>query len=385
MIAAALNAGRYPRQPIVVVTSGFPRISETFALNELLALHRAGLLAAIVATKRGDDSLVQPDWLELAPLLTVLPAGNTDQQAVVLTGLIRGLIEAGLAVGGVHGYFAHRPAEVADAAAAACGLPFSFSVHSLDVRKVSTAQLQRRSAQATVVVTCNTDTADVLTGAGVTAVLIPHGVDVARFRPGPAPTTPRSTVMRLLAVGRLVEKKGLATLLDALADVAGHTLTIVGDGPERVALTERIERLGLADRVTLAGRCTHAELPDHYRAADVVVVPSIVDRTGDRDGLPNVVLEAMASGCPIIASDVAAIASAIRPDAAEPSGVLVPPGDAHALAGVIADLAEHPARRAALGAAARRLAEREFDLCRCAIQFCEHVTGLASHVGADHG
>ena len=117
----------------------------------------------------------------------------------------------------------------------------------------------------------------------------------------------------------------------------------------------------LADRVELVGRCTHATLPDYYAGADVVVVPSVVDSTGDRDGLPNVVLESMASQRPVVASAVAAIPAAVRDGV---TGTLVPPRDPDALAGALAALIDSPARRAELGRAARLTAETEFGLGR---------------------
>jgi glycosyltransferase involved in cell wall biosynthesis len=124
----------------------------------------------------------------------------------------------------------------------------------------------------------------------------------------------------------------------------------------------------LADRVELVGRCTHATLPAYYAAADVVVVPSVVDSAGDRDGLPNVVLESMASQRPVVASAVAAIPAAVRDGV---TGTLVPPGDPAALAGALAALIDSPARRVELGRAARLRAETEFGLSHRTEEFCQ--------------
>jgi glycosyltransferase involved in cell wall biosynthesis len=207
---------------------------------------------------------------------------------------------------------------------------------------------------------------------------VPHGVDLDRFAPAATVAAPAPHV-RLLAVGRLVEKKGFSTLLEALALLADIDLdlTIVGDGPDRAALESQIARLGLGNRVTLRGRATHAELPGSYCDAEVVVVPSVVDSRGDRDGLPNVVLEAMACGRPIVASDVAAIASAIT---SEVDGVLVAPADAGALADAIRAVASDPLRRDALGAAARHTAEQRFELDRCSRRFSELLTDAYASV-----
>jgi glycosyltransferase involved in cell wall biosynthesis len=171
----------------------------------------------------------------------------------------------------------------------------------------------------------------------------------------------------LLAVGRMVEKKGFTVLLDAMTRLPRVRLKIVGDGVLRADLRAQIDRLDLGDRVQLLGRQTHATLPRLYQQADVVVVPSVVDRAGDRDGLPNVVLEAMASQRPVIASDVAAISTAVHHGV---TGMLVKPGDPVGLADAIAALARDSAQRAAMGAAGRRVAEVEFALDRCAARFC---------------
>lgn len=385
------GAATVPR--VAVVVSGWPRISETFALNELIALHRAGMLAAVVATKPGDAALVQPGLDEIAHLVTVLPAGSDTEPLDAQVGAVLDVLASLPApVDAVHGYFAHRPAELAHAVARQLGASFGFSVHALDLRKVEPDVLRARAGDAALVLTCNADALAGLNAAGVPATLLPHGVDITRFTPLEADDAPRTGRFHLLAVGRLVEKKGFTTLLDAVAALAEADLdrevhlTIVGDGPDRAQLVERITSLGIADRVDLAGRATHADLPGRYRSADLVVVPSVVDRRGDRDGLPNVVLEAMASGRPIVASDVAAIASAIASaiDGTD-TGVLVPAGDPLALAAAIADLVRHPDRRARLGAGARRAAVERFDLDRCATRFCELLAAAyapATVVGA---
>jgi glycosyltransferase involved in cell wall biosynthesis len=372
-MAASSSAGHYrpaaAARParVLAVVSGWPRLSETFAQNELAALHRAGMLAGIVATKQGDPALVQPGLDELAPLVVHLPDGDADAQTDALVAHVRS-IEGG--VDAIHGYFAHRPAEIAAAAAGRLGLPFGFSVHALDLRKVEPDELRRRAAAAAVVVTCNTDAYAALDAEGVNAHLVPHGVDLDRFVPGPVV---HDATTHLLAVGRLVEKKGFPTLIDAMAQLAGGTttsfeLTIVGEGTDRTALEDRIAAHGITDVVHLPGRTTHDELPTLYRSADIVVAPSVVDSKGDRDGLPNVVLESMACGRPLVASDVAAIASAVEHDR---NGVLVPPGDATALADAIRGLAADRARRDRLGAAARATAEQRFELHHCGARFCE--------------
>jgi glycosyltransferase involved in cell wall biosynthesis len=349
------------RRDIVVVTSGFPRVSETFALSELLALDAQGLLGAVFATKPGDGQPAQPGVAQLPHRVQVLPPGSPAQQAAAMLARL-----GGRRVGGFHGYFAHQPAAVAAAAARASGRRFGFSVHALDARKVPARELTARARAASVVVACNHDVAEPVRQPGVPLRLIPHGVDLELFRPRAAHGSPP---LRLLAVGRLVPKKGLDVLVEAAKLLEFRfQLQIIGRGPQRERLEGAIRAAGLGDRVRLAGPVTHAELPDRYADSDVVVVPSVIDATGDRDGLPNVVLEAMASGRPVVASDVAAIGAAVAHPAERAAG---PPGDPGALAAALTELAGDPRLRAALGGAARRRVERDFDLERCTRRFGE--------------
>lgn len=357
-ISTSPKAGRAPR--IAMVLSGWPRISETFAINELLALRRAGMLAAVFATKAGDTRLCQPDWDVLDPLVEVLPDLDAGAQAAVVAGRVRG---AG--VSAVHGYFAHRPTTVAVAAAGHLGVPYGFSVHALDVRKIGAEQLRQRATNAAVVVACNREAAEAVRSAGTAPALVGHGVDLDRFSPSPPPDRP---FISLLAVGRLVEKKGFHDLVEALAlfDRPFH-LNVVGEGPEHPRLEQMIAVHGLGQRVTLLGRRTHAQLPALYAAADVVVVPSVVDRTGDRDGLPNVVLEAMASQRPVVASDLAAIPTAVREGV---NGLLVPPRQPGALADALTRLADDRRLRHRLGVRGRADVEGRFDVRRCGWELC---------------
>jgi glycosyltransferase involved in cell wall biosynthesis len=340
---------------IALITSGFPRISETFALNEFLALDRAGAVGAIFATKPGDGRPQHPDAEALTGRVELLPAGAPEVQArwVVArlgTGRIRG----------VHAYFAHTPAAVAERAADALRVPYSFSVHARDARKLPRAELRRRARRAACVIACNDDVAGELAATGARVELVPHGVDLERFAPAPPPG---GDPLRLLAVGRFVEKKGFEVLIEALGRLTvPFRLRIVGDGPLRARLEHAADMHGVADRIDFCGALTHQALPAAYAAADAVVVPSVQDAGGDRDGLPNVVLEAMACGRAVVASRVAAIPSAVSDG---DSGLLVAPGDATALGAALERLAAEPRLRSRLGDAGRARAERDYRLAAC--------------------
>lgn len=351
---------------IAVVMSGFPRRSETFALGELLALEERGVLEAVFATKPGEAGLTQPGCERLSGKLRVLPEGEPARQAAFVADCL-----AGRRVGGVHGYFAHTPAEVAARAAALLGVPYGFSTHARDARKVEPDVLAERACKAACVVACNTDVAEEILRGGGVVHLLPHGVDLRRFHPKPQRHTEE---LRLLSVGRLVEKKGFHVLLAAAARLDfPFRLRIVGDGPERERLSEMIETHGLSRSVTLEGALTHAELPDAYAAADAVVVPSVQDSSGDRDGLPNVVLEAMACARTVVASDISAVGCAVTDSE---TGLLVPPGDASALASALRRLAASPVLRERLGRSGRERVELDYEVGRCTERLYQLLTSV---------
>ncbi|HEX8830306.1 MAG TPA: glycosyltransferase family 4 protein, partial [Longimicrobium sp.] len=160
---------------------------------------------------------------------------------------------------------------------------------------------------------------------------------------------------------RLVERKGVHLLLDALATLAPERpviLRVVGDGPERPRLQEQAARLGLGGRVVFQGFVSQDELKARIAACDCFVLPAVVDAKGDTEGLGVVLLEAMTYGKPVIASAAGGIVDIVRD---EQNGYLVPPGDAGALAGAIRVCVENPERARALGAQGRLDVEKGFS------------------------
>jgi glycosyltransferase involved in cell wall biosynthesis len=143
-------------------------------------------------------------------------------------------------------------------------------------------------------------------------------------------------------------------------------LQIVGEGPEENRLMELVRAHGMESKVRFCGPKTHDDLPQLYAQTHILIAPSITDRNGDRDGLPNVILEAMACGRPVIGSAVAAIANAVIP---HETGLLTQPGDAPSLADAIKVLAAQPSLIQKLGAQAREFVQREYDIHRCTERF----------------
>lgn len=394
------------------LTKRFPRLSETFILDEILGLESLGVPLRLYAINHPHEPTVQPDVARVRSRVAYLHgvtgrrdslrnAGATAAAHLqLLVGRpgrylhalahvarvhhdwpsVRHFIEAGrLAVllerdgaRHLHAAFAHGPASVAYFVRLLTGLPYSFSGHAKDLYLSKPDRLARRVAAAEFVLVCSGTAADDLRAIAGPAAdrvrLAYHGVDTTRFQPVPeatppaAPADPTSASLRLLAVGRLVDKKGYPVLLDALARViaGGRHLScrVIGAGPQSAALIAQARRLGLQDSVEFLGARTQLEVAAAYHWADTFVQASIVLADGDRDGVPNSVLEAMASGLPVIASTVAGIPEAVVDGV---TGLLVAPGDAAALADGLNRLIDDPALRARLACGARAHVVERFD------------------------
>jgi glycosyltransferase involved in cell wall biosynthesis len=198
-----------------------------------------------------------------------------------------------------------------------------------------------------------------------------NGVDLGVFHPAPTPPSERM----VLHVGRLVEKKGTALLIDAFArlEAPGASLVIVGDGPLRGELERRAASLG--ERVRFLGHLAPDEIAALMRRAWLLAAPSLTARDGDAEGLPNVVVEAAASGLPVVASAHAGIPEAVEHEA---SGLVVPEGEVAPLAEALQALLASPDLQRAYALAARKLAEMRFD----SRQQAERLEGLYDSVVA---
>jgi glycosyltransferase involved in cell wall biosynthesis len=267
------------------------------------------------------------------------------------------------------------------AAAGAPGIPLVVSLHGSDVYVAETfapaAWAARRVfSHAAVVTACSADLGRRAVALGADAdhvEVIPYGVDVERF--GPRPSMRASQRARLdvtedallvFAAGRLVRKKGFEYLIDAvplLRTLRRAVVVIAGDGDLRDELAARARSAGAGDRVRFAGNLTQDEVAVHLAAADIVVVPSVRDDSGNVDGLPNVVLEALAAGAPLIATAAGGIGAVVED---RRSGILVPERDPNAIAAAISQLADDPSARTRLGEAGRLLVATRFGWDRVA-------------------
>jgi glycosyltransferase involved in cell wall biosynthesis len=404
------------------VLKGYPRLSETFIAQEILELERRGFVFDIWSLRRPTDRYRHPMHEEIAARLLYLPEYLKDDPRRVWRGLVHAvrhlafgptlraflrdlrrdpsasrLRRLGQAlvlareldpeIGHLHVHFLHTPGSVTRYAALLTGRSYSFSAHAKDIWTTPEWERAEKIADARWGVTCTADGWQELrrvTGpAGGKVELVYHGLDLARF-PAPPPRTrladgrdPTDPV-RLVAVGRAVTKKGFDTLLDALALLppALHwRLVHVGSGEKLAGLKQQAERLGLSARIEWRGSQAQKAVVEALREADVFVLPSQPGEDGDRDGLPNVLMEAATQALPALSTRFAGVPEFIDDDV---NGVLVPPGDAPALAQALAALIADPARRLRLGTAALARLKADFT-------FDAGIDRLQARLGASAG
>jgi len=390
---------------LIVLLKGYPRLSETFVAQELLSLEQAGFRLNIVAMRRPTDKAVHPVHERIAAPVAYLPEYLHDEPLRVLRALARarrlpGFSEAlrlfwadlkrditrnrirrfGQAAvlaaempadaARIYAHFIHTPGSVARYASHMTGLAWSCSAHAKDIWTTPDWDLAEKLADADFVVTCTEagrERLDALAPAGRVS-LVHHGIDVARFRPlanlgsdreGADPDKP----VRLLTVARAVEKKGLDVLVEALAQLPAElhwTWTHIGGG-ETAKLARLAAARGIGARCRFQGSKAQAEVMAAYGASDIFALPCRIAADGDRDGLPNVLMEAGGLGLALVSTPVAGVTELIADGV---TGVIVPPDDPAALAAVLERLARRPAERRALGRAASRKVAASFDHAR---------------------
>ena len=384
------------------VLKRYPRFSETFVVNEILAHEAAGQQIEIFALRPVEESHFQdflgqvqapvtrvrdhfsgPDavWSLIAEARARLPGGwealgrmggmeGRDVAQAILVALA--CRERGIAH--LHAHFGTVSTSVARLAAALAGIGYSFTAHAKDIYcDYETPQhldIKLRDA-AGVVTVSDYNIAHLRDRFGAVAdgvVRIYNGLDLARFAYAP----PRPEATDILAVGRLVEKKGFHILIEAirLLRASGRDVTcrIVGHGEEAGNLASQIEASGLAGSVTLLGPRSQGEVAREMRAAAVLACPCVVGSDGNRDGLPTVLLEAMALGLPCVATGVTGIPELVRDD---DSGLLVPEGDPEALAAALGRMLEDTHLRRRLSTSGRALIECDFDIAANAARLRE--------------
>jgi glycosyltransferase involved in cell wall biosynthesis len=391
---------------VAFLLKGYPRLSETFIAQEIRALEQRGLDIRIVSLRHPTDRAVHPVHREIKAPLLYLPEYLHQEPRRVLRAwrklrhhpryplLFRTfwadlrrdptrnrvrrfgqalVLAAELAPGveRLHAHFLHTPASVARYAALLLDLPWSGSAHAKDIWITPEWEKREKLASLDWLVTCTGQGRDhlaALAPRSTTVTLVHHGLDLQRF---PVPVTRlddrrdgRDTAqpVRLLSVGRLVPKKGYDILLAALGrlprDLAWR-LVQIGGGPLKPGLQREAARLGLADRIEWQGAQPQEAVLRAYEAADLFVLASQIAPDGDRDGLPNVLMEAQSQGLAVVSTQLPGVGELIEDHG---NGLLVPAGDAGALAQALEQLIRDPQQRQKLGAAGQARVRREFDM-----------------------
>jgi colanic acid/amylovoran biosynthesis glycosyltransferase len=255
-------------------------------------------------------------------------------------------------------------------------LPFSFSAHAKDIWTTPGWEKREKLRDAAWTVTCTRTNAEHLRGLapGAAVELIYHGLDAARFGP---PPDARDPVPTILCVARAVEKKGLDVLVEALARLpAGLPWRFehIGGGELARKLKARAAELGIADRIAWHGAQAQDAVLAAYRRASLFCLPARIAVDGDRDGLPNVIMEAMSQELPVLSTPVSAIPEIVVDGE---TGLLLPPDDPAALAAALERLLRDPGLRARLGRAGRARVVERFGMERGIDRIAARLRGQA--------
>ncbi|MBY3542674.1 glycosyltransferase family 4 protein [Rhizobium laguerreae] len=393
-----------PRRKILVVLKGYPRLSETFIAQELLGLEKAGFDLTLISMRRPTDKKRHPVHDEIRARVVYLPEYLHEEPIRVLKGLIAGLSRPGfkalmkrfladlkrdisrnrfrrlgqaLVLGRewpdegewLHAHFIHTPASVTEYASILTGTPWTCSAHAKDIWTSPDWELNEKLGSARWTATCTRTGYDhmrTLTSRKEAVHLSYHGLDLARFghfagersdRTGSEPGDPAL----ILSVGRAVEKKGYDVLLRALALLPAELhwrMDHIGGGEELAKLKVLATELGISGRIVWKGAMAQEDVLDHYRRADLFALACRIAANGDRDGLPNVLVEASSQRLVCLSTDVSGVPELLKNGE---NGLVVPPEDPALLANALEAAIRDPALRKRLGDAAEIQVREYFD------------------------
>ena len=389
---------------LVVLLKGYPRLSETFIAQELLGLEKAGFRLSLVSLRHPTDKkrhpvhdeirapvLYLPEYLHEEPLRvaaafgkalfkprfwSLLPRFFRDVARDPSRNRFRRLGQAAVLVaewpnGGewLHAHFIHTPCSVAAYASAMTDVPFTVSAHAKDIWTSPDWELAHKLRRARWTVTCTASgyghLKHLAAGKG-TVHLSYHGLDLSRFSPfegtrpardGSDPADP----VRIISVGRAVEKKGYDILLKALSLLPADLhwrFDHIGGGGELATLKPLAERLGLSGRIAWKGALDQLDVLDHYRKSDVFALACRITADGDRDGLPNVIVEASSQGLSTVSTNISGIPELL---ADGENAFLVEPESPEAFAAALEKAIRNPDLRAIFGARAEGKVRSDFD------------------------
>lgn len=392
-------------ETVAIVLKGYPRLSETFIAQEIRELEKRGLDIELISLRHPTDKRRHPIHQEIEASVTYLPEYLKDAPGRVLRAwrAVRGLPGYGGAfrawlrdfrreptsnrarrfgqavvmahelpdeVTWIYAHFLHTPASVARYAAMIRGLPWSCSAHAKDIWTSPEWEKREKLADCRWLATCTKANAEHLAALAPEperVSLVYHGLDFNRFPRLDRPASTRDGKdgdhpAVLLSVGRAVDKKGYDILIEALARLShdiNWRFVHIGGGERLAELKEKAAARGVSDRIDWLGAQAQEEVLARYRTADLFVLPCRITANGDRDGLPNVLMEAQSQGIACLSTTVSAIPELIEDGE---TGVLVPPENPDALAGALTRLIADPATRDRLGAAGCERVRREFAM-----------------------
>lgn len=394
---------------VAFILKGYPRLSETFIAQEIRALETRGLNIHIYSLRLPTDRVFHPIHHEIEAPVTYLPeylykeprrlwrawlamrhkpgyqkakkAAIADFKRTFHIRQFRRLGQAIImahelpeSVHWIHAHFMHAAASTARLVAMMKEMPWSLSGHAIDIWTFPAWDNAQKLKECAWAVTCTERNLNYLRSLAPDQNridLVYHGLDFSRFPPPPEDQS-RNRVPRngnnaedpfiILSVGRAVEKKGYVDLLNALAELPEglHWRFVhIGGGDRLEKLKDQAERLGIGSRIDWRGSMAQADVLEAYRQADLFVLPSKVARNGDRDGLPNVLMEAMSQALTCLSTQGASAADELITDGE--TGVLVDPEEATLLAQAIEQLCRDPKRRLHLGKAGMNYVRRQFS------------------------
>jgi colanic acid/amylovoran biosynthesis glycosyltransferase len=379
----------------------YPRLSETFIVNEILELERRGIDVTIFSLKKPDEGRFHPqvsrvkapvfyldspeikkgwpvlskDWLTLAPfkgrlweLFTeLLIKGDSRSIELFFSAASASAIALRIGLDHLHAHFASTPATAAYFASRITGIGFSCTAHAKDIfRNTIDGALLEEKIQATRFLATVTQFNKRHILSGFPAVLpdkvrvVYNGIDLDLFDFAPYGSREPGLI---LAVGRLVPKKGFADLIIACSILKERGIpfrcVIIGNGEERSMLESMRSNFGLSDSLILAGPRNQTEVREYLRCASVFVLPCTLDTDGNQDALPTVLLEALAAGCPVVSTSISGIPEIVD---AGVDGLLVNSGDPEAVASSIEYILSVPQQAVEFALRGRQKAERKFNL-----------------------
>ena len=388
---------------IAIVLKGYPRLSETFIAQEILELERAGFDISIISLRHPTDKHTHPVHAEIEAAKHYLPeyiyqelfrvwwakinctfkSGFWKTLPIFMRDFIRdpsanrirrwgqAMVLAHEYAGNhdhIYAHFLHTPCSVARYAALISGKSFSISAHAKDIWTSPEWEMREKLEDCDWLVTCTEGGADYLKSLAPDGRvhLVYHGLDLSRFPPPEKkPSTndgkTKAKTVNLVTVGRAVSKKGIDSLLKALAklpDDLHWQWTHIGGGPLKSELEALAVELGIAERCDFKGGLPQSEVLETYRNSDLFILPSRIDESGDRDGLPNVIVEAQSQAMAVISTKISGIPELIQSGT---NGLLIQPDKIDDLASAIETLSRDVKMRNQMGQAGEERVRSEFS------------------------